>query len=64
MEILEDQEQWLNATFSQEEMLAGVKRALTALGGIEDLPLRVVDRHVQEGQEGWQCRLQRSIKGE
>jgi len=64
VEVLEDQEQRLDLALPQEEALAGVQGPLAALGGIQGLPLSVLDGHIQEGQEGRQGGLEGPIQGE
>ena len=64
VEILEDEEDGLVVTLPQEQALDGVERALPALGGIEPLPLGVLDGHLEEGQQGGQGRLEGPIQRE
>ena len=58
VEVLDDHEERLNLALAQEEALDRVQRALAPLGGIEPLPLGILSRHVQEGQQGREGRLQ------
>ena len=48
----------------EQEVLDGVEGALPALGGIERLPLGVLDGHVEQGQQGGQDRLEGAIQRE
>ncbi len=52
MEILEDQEQWLDLAFAEYEAFTRIERPLPALSGVEGLPLGIVDGHIQEREEG------------
>ena len=54
VQVLEDQEQGLNLTLPEEQALDGLQGALAALWRIEGLPRLILDRHVQERQEGWE----------
>ena len=48
----------------EQEVLDGVEGALPALGGIERLPVGVLDGHVEQGQQGGQGRLEGPIQRE
>ena len=64
VEVLHDHQQGLDLALPQQQTLDGVQHALAALGRIQGLPLRVLDRHVQEREEGRQGRPQRLIQRE
>ena len=64
VQVLEDHEERLLLALPEQEALDGVEGALPALGGIERLPLGVLDGHVEQGQQGGQGRLQGSIQRE
>jgi hypothetical protein len=53
VEVLYDQEQGLHLTLPAQESLDSVQRALAALGRIEGLPLRVLNRAVQGRKQAW-----------
>ena len=48
----------LDLALPQQQMLDGVQERWRRCGRIEGLPLRVLDRHIQEHEEGRQDRLQ------
>ncbi len=48
----------------EQEVLDGIERALSALGGIERLPGGVLDGHVEQGQQGGQDWLEGPIQRE
>jgi hypothetical protein len=52
VEIFQDHEQGLRLAGTEHELLDGLERLLAALGRIEGLPLGILDRHVQQCQEG------------
>ena len=62
VQILEDQTQRLDLAFTQQQVLDGLEGAPAALRGIEGLPLRIVDGHLQQRQQGWQRRLQGAVE--
>ena len=64
MQVLEDDEERLVLTLTEQQVLDRVEHALAALSGIERLPRSVLDLHVEQGQQGWQGRLQRAVQGE
>ena len=51
LQILEDDHERLDLALAQQEAADDVERAETALGGIESMPVRGLDRHVQEREE-------------
>ena len=57
VQVLEDHQQRLDLALPQQQALHGVERALPALGGIEALPTRVLDGHIEQRQQGGQDRL-------
>jgi hypothetical protein len=61
VQVLEDHEQRLHLAFPQEQALDGIERALAALGRVERLPGRVLDRHVEESEERGQQGLERPV---
>ena len=52
VQVLEHQEQGLSLALPKQEALDRIEGTLTALGGIEGLPLGIVDWNVKEGEEG------------
>ena len=64
VQVLEDQQQRLHLALAQQQALDGLEGALAALRGIEVLPVPVLDRHVQEREEGRQGRPEGRIQGE
>ena len=54
VEILDDEDQGLDLAFPQQQVLEGFAGTLAALRRIEVLPQPVLDRQVQQGEEGWQ----------
>src|SRR5262249_36555434 len=64
VQVLEDQEQRPLLALPQQQALAGFQCALPALGRIEGLPRRVLDGHVEQGEQSRQCRLQSTVEGE
>ena len=62
VQVLEDQAQRLDLAFAQQQMLDGLEGAPAALRGIEGLPLRILDRHLQQCQQGRQRRLQGPVE--
>src|SRR5436190_7600117 len=64
VQVLEDDEERLGLTLPEEETPDRIEHALAALGRIERLPRSVLDRHVEQGQQSGQGRLQRTIQGE
>src|SRR5262249_43941072 len=62
VEILEDEDQGLDTTFAQQQALARLERLLTALRGIEGLPLVVVHGNVEQSEKGRDQRDQRLIE--
>src|SRR5439155_7398941 len=57
------QEQRLHLALAQQEALDGLDGALAALRGIEILPVPILDRHVQEREEGRQSWPEGRIQG-
>jgi hypothetical protein len=64
VQVLEDHEERLHLGFAEEETFDRLQRPLPALGGVEVLPMGILDRHVQECQQRRQSRLQRTIQRE
>ena len=64
VQILEDEQQGLGLTLTEEQALDGIERASPSLRRIERLPLRLVHRHVQEREDGRQHRPERVIQRE
>ena len=64
VQVLEDQQEGLHLALPQEQTLEGVQGALAALRRIEALPLWILHRHLQEGQEGRQGRPEGRIQRE
>src|SRR5215831_12586590 len=64
MEILEDQEKGLLSRLPEYQPLHGVKCLLAPLAWIEFTPRRVVHGHVEQRQQRWECRLQRTVERE
>jgi hypothetical protein len=64
VQVLEDEEKRLVLTLPDHEALHRVERLLATLDGIQRLPRSVPDRHVEQGQQGWQGRFQRAVQGE
>ena len=62
VQVLEQPQHGLYLALPHEQAFDGVQDALAALRRIERLPVRVLDRHVQERQEGWQRRRQGLIQ--
>ena len=52
VEILEEHGDWLETTLLKEQQLNRFQRPPLPLGGIERLPLRIVERHVEERKDG------------
>jgi hypothetical protein len=56
VQILKYHQERLDLALSQEHSLDPIERLLAALGGVEPLPVRVVDRNIEEpeqrGEEG------------
>ena len=53
VEVLDDEQQGLPLALPQQQALHGVQGALAALGGLDRLPLRIIDRYIQEPEERW-----------
>ena len=53
VQVLDDEQQGLHLAFPQQDALERVQGALAALGGLERLPRRVLDRHIEQRQERW-----------
>jgi hypothetical protein len=51
VQVLEDHEQRLHLALAQQQALDGVERALAALGRVQVLPGRVLDRHVEQREQ-------------
>ena len=64
VQVLEDHEERLPLALPEQEVLDGIEGALPALGGIERLPVGVLDGHVEQGQQGGQDRLEGAIQRE
>ncbi len=64
MEVFEDYEQRLDLGFPQEQPLQCVKGLLATLAWIESFPGGILDRHVQEPQQGGKGRLQCPVQGQ
>ena len=62
VEVLEDDQQRLHLALPQQEPLHRVQGAPATLRRIERLPLRVVGRHVEQGQERRQTAFQRAVQ--
>ena len=64
MQILEHENQWLRLALAQQQAADGVQRSLAPLPWIEGLPLIILDRHIKEGQQRGQSRLERPVQRE
>ena len=64
VQVLERHEERLDLALAEQEALDGFQRALAALARLQDDPLRVVHRHVEERQEGGEARLERLVEAE
>jgi hypothetical protein len=64
VQILDEHQERLHLTLLQQQALDTFDDALAALQRIEDLPLRGVDRHVQQRQHHWPRLLQGHIPRE
>ncbi len=64
VEILDDQQEWLRLRLAQDEALDRIQYPLPALRRVESLPLRILERHVEEGEQRGKRRLQRTVQGE
>jgi hypothetical protein len=64
MQVLDEQEQGALARFPQQQPFHGVERALAPLRRLERLPRGVVLRHLEQGEQRRQRRLQRGVQGE
>ena len=56
MQVLEHQDERLHLALAQQQTLHRVQDVLTALESVEMLPCRILDRYLQQRQEGWQSR--------
>src|SRR5258705_7638324 len=61
--MLEDEEHRLLLALAQQEELDGLQDALAALRRIESLPAAVLDRNIEQGEEGGLDRRERVIEG-
>src|SRR2546422_25859 len=64
MQVLEHQDKRLHLALAQQQTLHRVQDMLTALESVEMLPCRILDRYLQQRQEGWQRRPERLIERE
>src|SRR3989442_1202523 len=62
VEILEEHGDWLETTLLEEQQLNRLQRPPLPLGGIERLPLRIVERHVEEREDGGERWRQRTVE--
>ena len=53
VEVLEGQQERLHLALPQDQAFERVQGALAALRRIESLPVSLLHRHLQEGEEGW-----------
>jgi hypothetical protein len=51
VQVLEDHEDRLPLALPEQEVLDGVQSTLPALGGIERLPVGVIDGHIEEASK-------------
>jgi hypothetical protein len=63
VEVLDDQEEGLDAALPEPQVLEGGQRALPALRRIERLPGGLLNRYLQQAEDGRQTRLEGRIKG-
>ena len=64
MQVLEHQDERLHLALAQQQTLHRVQDVLTALESVEMLPCRILDRDLQQRQEGWQSRPESLIERE
>ena len=64
VQVLEDHQQRLHLTLPQQQTLDGVECELAALGRVEVLPGRILDRHVEERQQRGQQGLERAVQAQ
>ena len=64
VQILEHEEQGLPLRLAEQEPLDRLERPLPPLRWVERLPRAVIDRHVEQGEEGGEARLQASVERE
>jgi hypothetical protein len=64
VQVLAHQAQRLDLALPQQQVFDGLEGAPTALRGIEGLPLGVLDRHLQQCQQGRQRGLQGPVEGQ
>src|SRR5213592_3509740 len=64
VQILEDETEGLALALPERQVLDGIQGPLAALRWLERLPLRVLDWHPEQGEEGRQGRLEGRIEGE
>ncbi len=64
VQVLEDEEERLPLALPEQEVLDGLEGALPALGGIERLPVGVLDGDIEEREQGGQDRLEGAIERE
>src|SRR6266849_2094497 len=64
MQVLEHQDERLHLALAQQQTLHRVQDVLTALESVEMLPCRILDRCLQQRQEGWQSRPESLIERE
>ena len=62
VEILEDHGDRLETTLLEEQQLHRLQRPPLLLRGIERLPLRIVDRHIEEREDGGDRWRQRTFE--
>src|SRR6516162_10954421 len=62
MEVLEDQQERLDAALGQQQALYGVERPLPALTRVTCVPLGVVDLDLEEREEGGEGGLEGAIQ--
>ena len=64
VEILENDQKGLDLRLAQQEARDRVERPLAALRRVETLPPGILDRQLEEGEQGRERGLQRTIQGE
>ena len=64
VQVLEDHEQRLHLALAQQQALDRVERALAALGRVQVLPGRVLDRHVEQREQRGQQGLERAVQAQ
>jgi len=62
VQILEDHDEWLHVTLAEQQMFHSVERALSPLRRLETVPLLILDRYIEDGEQRRQGRLQRAVQ--